>query len=218
MVIKKCYLLCLFLIVLSSKGIYSQSLGVVYEGSSFNLNNLFYHNGYSLSGMIKNLYVNFNTKISNDFIASTRIGYGWDNHKSVNTSEGVESFSEENINGFPVEAEIKYKHLLTSDSIFEPIVGLGFGYYNYTTTRKNESSNEMELITKGFGQYLTFGCNIHISKSLFSCIQFKKMMLNSITTKYEEGDTILEKDFVQESGMNNLAISIGLFFSLSADK
>jgi outer membrane protein W len=168
--------------------------------------------------MIKNIFVNYNAPLGNDFMLSTRVGYGWDNNESVYGSGGDESVSEENINGFPVETEIKYKHFIERVSVFEPTIGVGIGYYNYTAKLKSGSSNETELITKGFGQYITFGMNIHISKSIVSSIQFKKIMINSISTERDTDDSYIEKDYVQGSGINDLSISLGIFYNINSGK
>jgi len=69
-------------------------------------------------------------------------------------------------------------------------------------------------LQEGFAQYITFGLNIHLSEMITSTIRFKKIMIHSISTKYEVASGRYEKDYVQPNGFNDLAISLGIFFNL----
>jgi len=165
--------------------------------------------------MIKNIFINYNSSLGSHFTIAARAGYGWHNIENVYKIGGEESVNKENIEGFPIETEIKYKHFIGTDSVFEPTIGLGAGYYNYITKLKSSPSNGIEFTTKGFAQYITFGMNVHISEIIMSNIQFKKIMLNNISTKENKGDSSSEVDYVQGSGINDLSISLGIFYKLN---
>ena len=201
--------LCLFLI-LSFNQTRSQTLGILYEASSFSADNFI--RGYSLSsGMIKNIFVDFDTPLYNSFHLSIKAGYGWSVYKE-NYSGTNESWEHEiSIDGFPVELDIEYQSFLERDSVFEPLLGLGIGYYDYAIKNKfTNSSDENDYRTTGFANYILFGMNIHITNQITTSIQFKKFMTNSISTTYENTTS----DYEQKSGISDLAISLGIFFNL----
>ncbi len=198
--------LCLF-IILSFDQTHSQSLGMVYEASSFNTSD--FVGGYYFSyGMIKNIFISFDTPLYNSFHLSIKVGYGWNSDKSGYYYVGPEaSDHEEDTKGFPFELDVKYQHFTGSDSVFEPLIGTGIGFYDYTTKYTNSSN---DYSTEGFASYILFGMNIHISNLVTTSIQFKKFMTNSISTKYEN----TTRDYKQKSGISDLAISLGIFFRL----
>jgi hypothetical protein len=83
---------------------FSQSLGIIYEASSFNLRD-FYYNEYSKStGLIKNVFINYNAPLYESFLLSLRAGYGW-NRYEFGYYDGKD-LHETNTDGIPLEAEI----------------------------------------------------------------------------------------------------------------
>ena len=89
----------------------------------------------------------------------------------TNTGTGSVEGAYEFINDYP---EVVYQDtFIEKDSIFEPLIGIGGGYYHYTTKDKNIYSNssiEQKYITEGFAQYITFGMNVHLSERITSSI------------------------------------------------
>jgi len=224
MILKKYYYYLYLLIIVPFIQTYSQSIGIVYEVSSFSINDIYNTGDYSPSrGVIKNIFLNYNGFLFASFQFSLKAGYGWNIHESHYDSRTDKSLYEDNTSGIPIECEVRYQHYIEKDSVFEPLIGIGLGYYNYTTKHKYTSPNPsysygIDYTTEGFGQYILFGMNIHISKKVTSSIQFKKIMTHSISTKYDSGDpenrSTHEEDIGQQSGFNNMAISLGIFYNL----
>jgi hypothetical protein len=196
----------------------SQSLGIIFEASSFNLQDFYYNDYSSPSGLIKNLFINYNEPIGSSFILSIRAGYGW-NRYSFSHYDGKD-LHERATDGMPFEAEVKYNHFIGTDSVFAPLIGVGLGYYIYESKNKMSSSTlefntfENKFTSKGFTQYLVFGMNIHISRIISGSLQLKKIMINSISTEYTEGNDKIEKDYAQGNGLDDLSFSLGIFFNL----
>ncbi|HVO75814.1 MAG TPA: hypothetical protein VMT35_17435 [Ignavibacteriaceae bacterium] len=192
---------------------FTQSLGIIYEASSFSLQDFYYSEYSNPTGLIKNLFLNYNAPLNESFILSFRAGYGW-NRYEYSYYDGKE-IHETNTDGIPLETEIKYLHKIGKDSLFEPILGIGLGYYYYNSINKSSSSSfEHKFISRGLAQYLTFGLNINVTENISSSIQFKKNMANWISTKYTEGNDIMEKDYAQGNGLDDLSISLGIFFKV----
>jgi hypothetical protein len=61
---------------------------------------------------------------------------------------------------------------------------------------------------------LTGELPIKISENIATSIQFKKIMINWISTKYDEGDSTIEKDYAQGNGLDDISISLGIFFKV----
>jgi len=193
----------------------SQSFGIIYEASSFNLQDLYFYEYGNPTGLIKNLFLNYNAPIHNSFILSFRAGYGWNKYE-FSSDNGLDKETREQItDGIPIESQITYQHQLGKDSVFEPIFGIGIGYYFYVSKYNFGSSFiSHKYISKGFAQYIIFGMNLNIANGITGSIQCKKIMANCISTKYEEGNSIFEKDYAQGNGFDDLSISIGLFFQV----
>jgi hypothetical protein len=196
-----------------------QSLGIVYEASSFSFHN-FVNSENPSTGMIKNIFLNYNIYISNNFQLSFKAGYGWDKYSTQYSSSGGNSETEENTNGIPIECDIKFQEFTGKDSVFEPFTGIGLGFYNYSTKNSYNPSNydKQEYDTNGFAQYIIFGMNFHMSKRIITSIQFKKIMWNNISTRYNSSNlyynSSTEFDYAQKSGLYNIALSMGLYYSL----
>lgn len=219
MIFKKyiCWLNLLIIVLFDQT--FSQSIGIVYEASSLNTNNSVYNvfTENPPKGMIKNIFFDYSGFLSESFQMSLRVGYGWNVYKMSYKGSGSETINEEDTYGIPFELDLKYQHYIEKDSVFEPLIGIGGGYYHYTTKDKsiyNDSSEEQKYITKGFSQYIIFGLNIHLSEKITNSIRFKKIMIHSISTKYEVASGSYEKDYVQPNGFNDLAISLGIFYTL----
>jgi hypothetical protein len=43
-------------------------------------------------------------------------------------------------------------------------------------------------------------------------------MINSISTERDTDDSYIEKDYVQGSGINDLSISLGIFYNINSGK
>ena len=129
---KKCSCLSLAGFFILFNETYSQSLGIIYEASSFNLQDFFYYDYSTNSGLIKNIFINFNTPIDDSFILSLRVGYGWNKFNFSHYDE--KELHESNTSGIPVETELKYQNNLGQDSLFALLMGLGLGYYYYEST------------------------------------------------------------------------------------
>jgi len=216
MILKKyCYYFCL-LFVISFAQTYSQSLGIVYEASPFNVNGFYNSRDYS-RGMIKNIFISFNGYLNDSFQLSFKVGYGWNIHKYSFKSGIDESLTEDITSGIPFECEVKYQHFMEKDSVFEPLIGIGIGYYNYNTTHKSTSGSNKystDYSTEGLGQYIVFGLNIHMSNRVTSSIQFKKIMIHSITTECEVEGYTYKVDYGQQNGFNDLGILFGVYYNL----
>ena len=197
-----------------------QSMGIVYEASSFSFHN-FSNSENPYNGMVKNIFLIYNIYLSDHFQLSVKAGYGWDNYNNNNSSISGKSENDEYTNGFPFECEIKFQHFTGKDSVFEPLIGIGFGYYNYKTEVTQSYpgySDKHEHNTDGFAQYILFGMNFHLSKWLISSIQFKELMWNNISTTYNSTDmnyrNTYEYDYISKSGLNNISLSLGIYYCL----
>ena len=40
-------------------------------------------------------------------------------------------------------------------------------------------------------------------------------MINGISTRYQEGNDIMEKDYTQGNGLDDISVSLGVFFSMN---
>ncbi len=199
----------------------AQSMGIVYEASTFSFHN-FSNSENPNSGMVKNIFLIYNIYLSDHFQLSFKAGYGWDNYNNNNySSPGDKMENDENTNGFPLECDIKFQNFTGKDSVFEPLIGIGLGYYNYKT-RVTQTypgySDEHEYNTSGFAQYILFGMNFHLSKKLISSIQFKELMWNDISTTYDSNSiyysSTYEYDYASKSGLNNISLSLGIYYCL----
>jgi hypothetical protein len=206
-----CLFLATFFILFNET--YSQSLGIIYEASSFNLQDFFYYSEYSKpSGLIKNVFINYNASLFESFLLSLKVGYGWNSYESRYESENNKEVYDQTTKGIPLEAEIQYHHYLEKDSVFEPLIGFGLGYYYYLSRDKaSYSTTEHKYTSEGLGQYIMIGMNINISSCLSTSVQFKKIMINGITTKYESENYMEEKDYAQGNGLDDIGVSFGIF-------
>lgn len=207
------YFLLLPLIFIIFNKTYSQSIGFIYEASSFNQKDLFYTEGSGPEGLIKNFFINCNAPIDEFFILSVKAGYGWNKYGLSSADEGSKNSYKQVTEGYPIEAELQYHHSLGIDSVFEPVIGIGAGYYYYISHSSYYYMKE-KFYARGFAQYLLVGVNINISNAVTSSIRLKKIMLNSISTKYEEDTVIIERDYAQVNGFDDLSFSLGIFFNL----
>lgn len=210
---KKFYSIFILLTFIFVNQASSQSLGIIYEASSFNLQDFYYYDYSSSSGLIKNLFINYNAPLSDIFILSLKTGYGWNNYQfSYNDGNYKETYNE-TTKGIPVEAEIQFHHCLGKDSVFEPLIGIGLGYYYYTSNKKASFSTvEHEYTSSGLAQYILIGMNINITSCLASSIQFKKIMINGISTKYESENHVEERDYSQGNGLDDIGVSFGILY------
>lgn len=206
-----CLFLATFFILFNET--YSQSLGIIYEASSFNFQD-FYYNDYSRpSGLIKNLFINYNAPLSELFNLSLKTGYGWNNYQSSYNDGNNKETYDEITNGIPAEAEIQFHHCLGKDSVFELLIGIGLGYYYYVSKEKASfSTTEHKFTSSGLAQYMLMGMNINITSCLASSIQFKKIMINGISTKYESENHVEERDYSLGNGLDDIGVSFGIFY------
>jgi hypothetical protein len=192
---------------------YPQSIGIIYEASSFNLRDFYYYEYSNPTGLIKNIFLNYNAPLFESFLLSIKAGYGWNRYKSSYESGNSKEVYDQTTKGVPLEAEIQYHHYLEKDSVFEPLIGIGLGYYYYLSRDKTSSSStENKFTSEGLTQYVMIGMNININSCLSTCIQFKKIMFNGIATKYENEDYTVERDYAQGNGLDDIGVSFGIFY------
>ncbi|MGA9291650.1 MAG: hypothetical protein WBV81_03615 [Ignavibacteriaceae bacterium] len=220
-------LFCLFL----NPMFYSQSIGI-------NLGSGYYYIYLSRMGNtgkignipIKEVKLQYSHDIFNQMQISIMYGRGWNkyNYKEqfINNSNGQFYYSDEyeiKSTGSPVEIEISYHQYLNSDSLFEPIIGLGIGYCNYKSTfieRYSESTFRSEISTEGYSQYISIGLNMHITNKILTYIKLRKMLLNNLEISGDlnvilngDGGTFKE-NYVSSTGLFDMGISLGLMFNL----
>ena len=214
----------LFLILIFSPAIYSQSISISLGSSYYYIAKDF--NYRYLDSPLKNVLIQYNFKIDDNFQLSIISGYGWTSYNYHYVENGPQfSFYDEydvKSKGFPIELEFKYQHYLTADSVFEPRAGIGVGYCNFKSTirRVNYSQNESDLTTKGFSQYLSIGMNVHISNKVISFVELKKLILSNIKIKgslnalgYPYPNTF-EEDYSSSTGLLDVGIILGVTYNL----
>lgn len=216
----------LLLFIILSPIIYSQSIGLSIGSTYYYIAKDFY-NSY-LDSPLKNILLQYNFKLNDNFQLSFISGYGWNSYNYHDVIYGPQgsSYNEYDVQskGFPIETELKYQHYLTADSIFEPTIGIGIGYCNYKSTITNvniyPNQDRGDLTTKGFSQYISFGLNIHISNKITSSIEFKKLILSNIKitgTLHELGypyPNSFDEDYSSSTGLLDVGITLGVTYNL----
>jgi len=216
----------LLLILILSPIIYSQSIGLSIGSSYYYIAKDF---NYSyLDSPLKNILLQYNFNLNDNFQLSFVSGYGWTsyNYHEVDFGPQFSSYNEYDVQskGFPIETELKYQHYLTADSIFEPTIGIGIGYCNFKSTIRNvniyPNQDGSDLTTKGFSQYISFGLNVHISNKITSSIEFKKLILSNIRITgslhglgYPYPYTF-DEDYSSSTGLLDVGITLGVTYNL----
>jgi outer membrane protein W len=213
--------ICLFLILLLSPAINSQSIGVnIGSGYYYITNNVVTPE----NDPVKTVSLQYGYNLDNNFRLNITVGYGFSNYRynhssySPNYNDNYEYHSL--TDGFLTEIEYQYHHYLTSDSIFEPTLGIGIGYCDFRTKLKVATTNpDDEMTTKGFSQFISLGMNIHVSKRFTGYIELKKLILTSIKVNilpyhaqpYQDN---YEQDYSPLGGLSDLGITLGVNYNL----
>ncbi len=211
-------LLMAFLVMLMSSNVYSQFGIGVGKGA---LGRSFY-----FDTQIPNHILIYHQKEINDFIMfKLNTGYGLTTFESKieSNSSYYDSEHEKNTtSGFPVEVSIVFKKLINDNDLKSNItIGVGAGYYYYSTERKigDIKIKDFEK-TSGLAQYISFGLEFEISKNLSAFLEFKKILFNTIEIERQEisifgdddnPDAVSTYSF-RDNGVLDLGISFGMFF------
>ncbi|MHB8337528.1 MAG: hypothetical protein ACYDEE_08935 [Ignavibacteriaceae bacterium] len=207
---------------------YSQSIGLsigtsyYYIAKDINCN--------YLESPFKNILIQYNHEVARNLQISIMSGYGWTGYNFHTTSSNTQFAWVNELDveskGFPIELELKFQHYLTTDSIFEPNIGIGIGYCNFNSSIKYVSQPTAQetagsnLTTKGFSQYVEFGLSVRISNQLMGSLEFQKLILSSIKTSgdlsalgypYTNG---FEEDYPSSSGFSDVGITFGISYNL----
>jgi hypothetical protein len=212
--------ICLLILLLLSPAVYSQSIGVAIGSGYYYFNDNYTH----LFRPLTTVSLRFGANLDNNFRLYITPGYGKSNY-SIHQSQSGPSWNayneyHANTDGFLTEIECQYQHYLTSDSLFEPTLGIGIGYCDYKTKLKTDtySKTDDEITTKGFSQFISLGMNIHISKKFTSYIELKKLIfhnirINLLNTKVQPYTNTYEEDYSAMTGLSDLGITLGVNYN-----
>ncbi|MCL4547508.1 MAG: hypothetical protein M1495_02970 [Bacteroidetes bacterium] len=212
-----------FIIILSSNHVFAQSVGLTFESNSFNVYNFFY-NSVPARGQIKNIYIQATLPLFSSVHVSLKTGYGWNTffNTTERLSPGYYNYTQSmTTKGMPIELSLIYSQYLTKDSVFEPFISIGAGYYNYKTVSRYDYTVlivETEYKTKGFCGLICFGANLHLTQKLLTFIEFKSYAVNGLRTKWEilnqSEHFKYEADYGSSESALNLSVSFGMLYEL----
>jgi outer membrane protein W len=212
--------ICLFFLLLLSPAVNSQSIGIsIGSGYYYIINNVVKYE----NDPIKTVSLRYVTNLDNNFRMNITAGYGFSNYR-YNDAESGPTYNNNYeyhslTDGFLTEIECQYQHYLTSDSIFEPTLGIGIGYCDFRTNLKVSSNiPDDKMTTKGFSQFISLGMNIHISKRFTGYIELKKLIFTNIkintlpysATPYKSTNV---QDYSPLSGLLDLGITLGVNYN-----
>ena len=171
---------------------------------------------YAPKHLIGHYYMGLNEK----FILGFSAGFGMVKYnEEINYDPGSVRDDYENsvsINGISIEAEFLYFQAIPNTSI-KPYIGAGLGVYSYKRNEDNEENDfEAEGNTFGFGQFITFGLDMDISKKLSMFVQFRKLgfsMLKTVDEIDDGNDHEITTDYLAQPGINDLGITAGVKFN-----
>jgi hypothetical protein len=213
--------ICLFFLLLLSPAINSQSIGVSIGSGCYYITN---SNNYYPNDPIKTVSLRFGTNLDNNFQLNISAGYGFSNYRYNNAVYSPNyyyngEYKHSLTGGFLTEIEFQYQHYLTSDSIFEPTLGIGIGYCDFKTKQKYYSYNpDNEITTKGFSQFVSLGMNVHISKRFTGYIELKKLIFTFIKINTRDNSNqpniyIYDQDYMPLVGLSDLGITLGVDYN-----
>jgi outer membrane protein W len=210
--------ICLFFLLLLSPVINSQSIGVsIGSGCYYITNNVV------SDAPIKTVSLRYGTNLDNNFRLNITAGYDFTNYRENNASYGPSYYDHYDYHsltdGFLTGIECQYRHYLTSDSIFEPTLGIGVEYCDFRTKLKTGSeTTDEDITTKGFSQFISLGMNLHISKRFTGYIEMKKLIITSIKINYDQNEppyaSTYKHDYSPLIGLSDLGITLGVNFNL----
>lgn len=173
----------------------------------------------------KTIGINFGLPFREKYFINLSVGYGFGKSRLdrnyTDEVNGQDREYEYNTKGFPMELELLRFAQLSSKGLISPFIGLGFGYYNYTTELKVNSGDDTsnsESTLSGFAQYFTFGMKVYINPKYSISINFKRLGFNNILYKYDMLDSDDDEIGKFESnisglGLIDLGMSIGISYN-----
>jgi outer membrane protein W len=212
--------ICFLFLLIINPAINSQSIGVSIGSGYYYITNI----NYYTNDPVKTVSLRYGFNLDINFQLNITAGYAFSNYKENHTSFGKYYYGNEEYHnltdGFLTEIEYQYRHYLTSDSIFEPTLGIGIGYCNFRTKQKTSNiTPDEEMTTKGFSQFVSLGVNIHVSKKITGYFELKKLILTNIKIHtLQKSDppytSTSDLDYSPLSGLSDLGITLGVNYNL----
>ncbi len=161
--------------------------------------------------------------LSDDVRLFLSAGYGFESSSfrldGMTPGEAYEKNTE--LTGVPLECEIQVSKPLVILSSIRPFIGLGLGYYNYRSNGDihfGENATRFENRIKGLAQYLTFGMDLRLGRTVSAFLQTKKMGFSAIEASGDYYQTTPGGKFKQpvksEGGLDDLSVTLGILFNL----
>lgn len=207
-----------FVLLISNFG-FGQKVGVSFGTGVFSGD---FESGSTPKNVTGHLYLPF--PLNPNLTLNVSVGYGIGNYLSeTDLDQGDDSEFESSTKGLPIEGEILYFKPLLNESSLQPFLGIGAGFYNYTTLDKYKQGSEVEEDEKkisGLAQYFTFGLKMDIDSNLSAFLQFKKLGVSLIRSEYDlidyDGDKYgtRKRDVVAWPGIFDLGIALGIRFNI----
>ncbi len=206
-----------FVLFISNLG-FGQNVGVSFGTGVFSGD---FEGGSTPKNITGHLYLPF--PLNPNLTLNVSVGYGIGNYLSeTDLDQGDDSEYESSTKGFPIEGEILYFKPLSGETSIQPFLGLGAGFYKYTTLDKDKYGSDVEedeTQISGLAQYFTFGMKMDIDSNLSAFLQFKKLGVSLIRSEYDltsDGDKYgtRKRDVVAWPGIFDLGIALGVRFNL----
>jgi hypothetical protein len=161
----------------------------------------------------KNISGHFQYSFFEDVKLNLSTGYGYDrSYTRTGINSTVQYYPyKSKITGIPVELDLQCSKPLVILSGIRAFIGLGMGYYHYSSTYEYNIQESTSKI-KGFAQYFTFGLDYRMGKVISVFIQFKKMGFNGIEIDHSNNTNI--DSYSPALGLDDLSMTIGILFNL----
>jgi hypothetical protein len=208
------------LILAAAAAAYGQRIGVSLGSALFNPSTVINMEGTSPP---KNICGHVVVRLSDDVALGLSAGYGFEKSTFLikDRNPGEEYEKNTKLNGVPLEFEIRASKPLVILSGIRPWIGLGVGYYDYTSSgdiRSGETGTDFENRIKGLAQYFSLGLDFHLGRTVSAFLQMKKMGFSAIEASGDYFSLIPYGKFRQpvksEGGLSDLSLSMGILFDL----
>jgi hypothetical protein len=208
------------LVLLAAAAGHGQRIGVSLGSALFNPSAVINMEGTSPP---KNICGHVVVGLSDDVTLGLSAGYGIEKStfRLEDAGPGEEYEKNTNLNGVPLECEIRASKPLVILSGIRPWIGLGMGYYDYRSSgdiRSGGTGTDFENRIRGWAQYFSIGLDFRLGRTVSAFLQMKKMGFSAIEASGDYFSLIPEGKFRQpvksEGGLNDLSLTMGVLFDL----
>ncbi len=204
----------IFLIILFVSNSYSQ-LGVGIGKGAFT------RSSYWEIQIPNHILIYYQNKINDQLFLNLNSGYGitYTEDKRIDGNQTISS-NKNTTKGFPIEISLLLKNdIFNNDFNSKFFLGLGVGFYHYTTEQKTKEETIKDYIKdSGFAQFISFGFESELFEDYNIFIEFKKLLFNNITSETKVTSSFPNPDYdkrtesYRDNGLYDIGICLGIVF------